>query len=133
MISSSIENRTIRKFGATAFVFFGILLSLSFCLGKIAGIVLFGVSAVFGFLLLLFPVQLKPLYFAWIKTGRFISKIFALAALSIAYYVIMTPVAFALRIFGVRLIPMKPNRNLSSYWVTREEPAQPRGRFLKRY
>jgi hypothetical protein len=53
--------------------------------------------------------------------------------LTLAYYFIITPAALLKRVFGGRPLPLKPDKNISSYWVTRKEPAQPREQFLKRF
>jgi hypothetical protein len=53
--------------------------------------------------------------------------------LTLAYFLVITPAAWLKRIFGGRPLPLKPDREASSYWVEREEAAQPRERFLKRF
>ena len=46
---------------------------------------------------------------------------------------LITPVALIKRIFSGRPLPVKPDRDALSYWVARDEPVQPKERFLKRY
>ena len=50
-----------------------------------------------------------------------------------AYYLVVTPFGLLKRLFGGRPLPLKPDRNRSSYWAERPEPAQPKERFTKRF
>ena len=49
------------------------------------------------------------------------------------YYLVITPAALIKRLMGGRPLPLKPDKQTESYWVTRAEPSQPRERFIKRY
>ena len=84
-----------------------------------------------GFILL--PVPLKPVYKTWLKITHFIGRVITTIMLTLLYYLVITPAALIKRIFGGRPLPLKPDKNVFSYWVLREEPAQPRERFLKRF
>jgi hypothetical protein len=53
--------------------------------------------------------------------------------LTIFFYFVMTPAALLKRIFGGRPLPVKPDPDAETYWVTRTEPAQPKERFPKRF
>jgi len=53
--------------------------------------------------------------------------------LVIAYYGIVTPTALIKKIFGASPLPLTPDPSVTTYWREREEPAQPKGRFIKRY
>jgi hypothetical protein len=53
--------------------------------------------------------------------------------LTLAYFLVITPSAWLKRLFGGRPLPVRPNPKVSSYWTEREEAAQPRERFLKRF
>ena len=69
----------------------------------------------------------------WLKITRFLSRIVITLILTIVYYLVLTPVALIKYLFGGRPLPVKPDKNTSSYWVARDEPEQPKERFLKRY
>ena len=133
MTSFSINSKDIRKFGGIAFIFFGCLCALGSWKQKVIPTYLFGFLSLLELGFILLPVQLKPLYKGWLKIAKFIGRTVNIAALVTAYYLIITPVALLIRMFKGALLPMKPDRNLPSYWVTRTEPAQPRERFSKRF
>jgi hypothetical protein len=67
------------------------------------------------------------------KIARLVGRIITILILTLAYYLVITPSALIKRVFGGRPLPLKPDKGVSSYWVTRTEPAQPKERFLKRY
>lgn len=94
---------------------------------------LFGGLAALGFGFTVIPSQLKPVYAAWLKVAHVISKIIAILMLTLAYYTVLTPSALLKRIFGGIPLSTKQDKNIKSYWIQREEPAQPRERFSKRY
>lgn len=79
------------------------------------------------------PRRLIPVHAAWLKIAHFIGKVVTLFMLTIAYYLVMTPTAMIKRIFGGAPLPVKPDKEASSYWVDRNESAQPRERFSKRF
>jgi hypothetical protein len=53
--------------------------------------------------------------------------------LALAYFLVITPSAWLKRLFGGRPLPVRPDPKASSYWVERDEGAQPNERFLKRF
>jgi len=130
---SSINKKEIRRFGAIVFLFFGALFVLTVWRQKIVVKYLFGFLSLFGFGLLLALVYLRPLYIGWIKVGHFIGRFASAIFFALVYYLIITPIAFVKRIVSGRPLPMYPDRNLSTYWIKRMEPVQPKERFIKKY
>jgi hypothetical protein len=133
MTVDSAEPREIRKFGLVAFFFFGCLCATGIWRDKIIITYFFGAMSVLGMGLILFPAPLKPLYAAWLKIAHIIGRIVTIVVLSLAYYLVIAPSALIKRLLGGRPLPIKPDKEASSYWVNRNESAQPKERFLKRY
>jgi len=79
------------------------------------------------------PSRLKGVYTTWLTIAHFLGTIVTALVLALAYYGVITPSALIKRLFGGRPLPVKPDKKVSSYWVARSEPAQPKERFLKRY
>jgi hypothetical protein len=130
---TSTKKKEIRKFGIIAFVFFGVLCALGIWREKAAPMYLFGFLSVLGFGFIVMPAPLRPVYDGWLKAAHWIGRVMTAVVLTLAYYLIITPTALLKRIFGGRPLPMKPDKTVSTYWVTRTEPAQPKERFIKRY
>lgn len=116
-----------------ALIFFGALFALGIWKEKPLPTYLFGGLSLLGFGFILIPLQLKPVYVAWLKIAHFISRVITALMLACAYYLVITPTALLKRLFGQTPLPVKPDKNVLSYWVDRDEPAQPRERFIKRY
>lgn len=130
---NSTEKREIRKFGAIAFVFFGSLSGLGLWMDKTLAACFFGPLAVLGLAFVLMPGPLRPVHSAWMRVAHFLGRVMTTLILALAYYIVITPAAMIKRVFGGAPISVKPDKNVSSYWVTRTEPVQPRERFIKRY
>jgi len=133
MNSNLIEKKQIRKFGLIAFIFFAILCALSIWAQKFLTIYLFGFLCLLGIGFMVAPILLRPVYTAWLRFAQLINRVITHLILILIYYLVITPAGLIKRLFGGKPLPVKPNRNLTTYWVTRSEPAQPSERFLKRY
>ena len=131
--NTDTAKKEIRKFGVIAWVFFGCLCGLGIWRNKPVPIYLFGFLSLIGLGFILLPIQLKPVYDLWLKSAHLIGKAVTVVMLTLAYYFVITPTALIKRLFGGPPLPLKPDKNASTYWVTRTEPAQPRERFIKRY
>ena len=70
-----------------------------------------------------FPVILKPLNIMWMFIGFVLSLIVSPIVLGIIYFLMFTPYAMFMKIFGRDYLRIK-NRNFSSFWRNRE-PAGP--------
>jgi len=133
MNSSSTDIKEIRKFGLIALIFFGCLCALGLWSKKPLPAYLFGFMSILGFSFILIPSRLRPVYAVWMKIAHFLGRIVTTLILTLAYYLVATPSALIKRLFGGTPISLKPDKNISTYWVVRAEPAQPRERFIKRY
>lgn len=133
MSLNSTDTKQIRKFGLIALIFFGFLCAFGVWREKFIPTYLFGFLATLGLGFLLLPYQLKPVFIGWLKIAHFIGRVITTLILTLAYYFVITPSGLIKRLFGGRPLPVKPDRNSSTYWVTRTEPVQPIDRFLKRY
>ncbi|MGD1986719.1 MAG: hypothetical protein PVH74_14940 [Desulfobacterales bacterium] len=133
MNSNSTDKKQIRKFGLIAFIFFGILCALGIWKDKLLPTYLFGFLSVLGLGFIVAPIHLKPAFYAWQRLARLIGRVITNIVLILIYYLVITPSGLIKRLFGGKPLPTKPDKNISSYWVTRPEPAQPSERFLKRY
>jgi hypothetical protein len=133
MNSNSTDKGQIRKFGAAAMLLFGVLLVPAIWREWAVLTILFTILSTTGAALLLLPGHLAPVYRGWITIAHVISQVFTVILLTLAYYLVITPAALLKRLIGGRPLPLKPDPRLTSYWVERNEPVQPRERFEKRF
>jgi hypothetical protein len=130
---NSTDNKQIRKFGLIALIFFGCLCAIGIRVAKPFPIFFFGSLSALGLGFILFPNQLRPVFFSWLKIAHYIGKITTTLVLTLAYYFVITPAALIKRIFGGTPLPIQPDKNVSSYWVTRKVAAQSKEQFSKRF
>lgn len=75
-----------------------------------------GTSVLLG---LLVPQLLTPLYKAWMVLGHMLGWINSRIILGLVFFVVVTPTALLMRLFGKNLLGLK-RRGASSYWVQRD-------------
>lgn len=133
MTSFSTSAEDIRKFGIVGFCLFGTLCSLAFWRQRPVMMALFGTLCFLCLSLIVLPVHLSFIYRGWMKVAHFISSAITTIILVVLYYTLITPFGLAKKLISGSPLPLSPDKNAPSYWVTRNEPAQQIARFLKRY
>lgn len=133
MSLNSTDTNQIRKFGLTTLIFFGCLCALGIWLEKSLPIYFFGTLSALGIGFVSLPHQLKPVFDTWLKIAHFMGRVVTTLMLTFAYYLVITPAALIKRIFGGTPLPLKPDKNVLSYWVTRKEAVQSKEQFSKRF
>lgn len=133
MNSNSTDPKEVRNFGTVALVLFGAVFALSLGLSKPAAAVFFGCLAMTGAGLIAMPSRLMGVYKTWLKIAHTIGTVITMVVLTLGFYLVISPSAILKRIFGGRPLPLKPDRNAATYWVTRDELSQPKERYVKRY
>jgi hypothetical protein len=111
-----------RSFGFVFAVVFAIFAVTPLLRGKPMRLWCFAVSGVFLIAALLVPAVLHPLNLLWTKLGHLISKVTNPIITAIMFYLLFTPVAFLLRVFGSDLLRLKRNAQESTYWIPRVPP-----------
>jgi len=130
---NSTDIKQIRKFGLIALIFFGSLCFLGIWREKLLPAYLFGALSVIGLGFVLRPIQLKPVFLAWLKIAHFIGRVITTLMLTLTYFLAVTPTALIKRLFGSTPLPVKPDKKILSYWEARTESIQPKERYSKRY
>jgi len=133
MTSSSTSQRDVRRFGLCALLFFGALCAAGLWRNRVGLIWMGGLLAWVGFLLAVLPGPLRPVYAAWTRVGRCVGVLVTMITLTCVYYLVVTPTAFVKRRVDGAPLPLRPSKDVESYWISRNESGQPRERFLKRY
>jgi len=133
-MNSNLTNpREIRRFGVIGCLFFGTLFAAAVWRDKTLLTYFFGLLALLSIGFILLPGQLKPVYLFWLKIAHFMGAKITILMLTLLFYFVITPTALLKRIFGGNPLPLKPDPDAQTYWVTRPEPAQPKERFPKRF
>ena len=64
---------------------------------------------------------LTPLNKVWFKFGIFLGKIISPVIMGIIFFLVVTPIAFLMRMLKKDLLNLKFNKN-SSYWIKKTDP-----------
>ena len=85
----------------------------------------FKVTAAIGGLLLLtgllWPISLKYVYRGWMKFAFAAAWLNTRLILSLMFYLVMTPVAALLKLFGKRPLVLHWDKQAPTYWIRREK------------
>jgi hypothetical protein len=118
-----MENTKInRKFGLVTGIAF---LLLSVCLVVVKHKITF-IPGIVGIILILIartaPDLLNSVRRIWDKIGETLGMINTALILSLMFFLIITPIAFLLRLLKKTTIEMKAQNHLISYWQPSEQP-----------
>lgn len=133
MTSFSTDLRQIRRFGLAGVVVFGLLGGLGYWRAQAVPACFFSLLTLLCMGFLIVPARFAPIYVGWMKAAHLLGRYFTAFILSLTYYLVITPFGLVMRIFGKTALPVRQDKGVSSYWVARSEPVQPKERFFKRY
>jgi len=118
-----MENKQInRKFGLVTGIAF---LLLGVCIAVVKNKITF-IPCIVGIILILTaltaPGLLNPVRKIWDKMGEILGMINTAVILSLMFFLIITPIAFLLRLLKKTTIETKAQNQLVSYWQPSEQP-----------
>ena len=79
------------------------------------------ISGIFLAFALLFPVALTLFNKMWFALGLLLGKVVSPIVLGVLFFILITPVAIGMRLFGRDALLIK-KRTVSSYWIDRDPP-----------
>ena len=116
-------SRELRKFGllvGAVFAAFGLLYLLRgkhlypWFLAPGLALLVFGVA---------FPRALKLVYIAWMSLAFVLGFIVSHVLLTVFFFLVITPIGLVARLAGKDFLRLKLDRNATSYWIPRPQPA----------
>ena len=114
-------NKELRKFGFNLGLGLNILGFIMFCRHRGYFIWFSGAGSVVLLTAILYQDILAPLKKILDFVILSISLSISIISLVIAFYLIFTPIAILLRLFGRDLLNKKINKNAPSYWIQRKK------------
>ena len=69
------------------------------------------------------PSRLSTLNRVWLKVGTVIAKVLNPVILALLFFLVVTPMAFFMRIVGKRPLRLAADRTAATYWIEREPPS----------
>jgi hypothetical protein len=98
-----------------------------------AGWTMGGLSILFFISALLFARVLHPLNVAWGYVGLLLNKIVSPIAMGAIFFIVVTPVALAMRARGRDVLQRRFDRQRRSYWMDRNPPGPKIANFPRQF
>jgi saxitoxin biosynthesis operon SxtJ-like protein len=86
-------------------------------------LLIFGAGAVLFLFGLIAPARLSLVKRLWLQLGAAMAKLVNPIILALLFIVVITPLAFVMRLSGKRPLRLAPDPTASSYWLPREPTA----------
>lgn len=116
----STDKNTLKKFGYTMAIAFGIIAALLFFRGKETYRFFCVIAAFFLAGAAFLPSPLKFFYIPWMKFAFLLGWINTRIILCIVFYLILTPIGLIMRLFRDPL-DRKIDKDALTYWVKKEK------------
>lgn len=117
-----VRSGSDRSFGIVFAVVFSLIALYPLLHGGSVRLWALTIAAVFAALAFVWPAVLAPLNRLWFRFGLLLHKIVNPLILGLMFFVIITPVAAIVRLFGGKLLSLGYDRSLPSYWHKRSPP-----------
>jgi hypothetical protein len=119
----SVKLPSDRSFGLTFVVVFALLAGWQAWRGRGTVAITFGsLSGLMLAFALLRPSLLHPLNRAWMKFGALLHHIVSPLVMGAIYFLVFTPVGWAMRRAGRDVLRRKLDSKAQSYWIERDPP-----------
>ena len=123
----------LRKFGITMGIVLILFGGLFLWRDKDYYIYLFIIAAAFIIPGLAIPFVLKPIHKVWMTISIILGWIMTRVILSILFYLVVTPTRCLARLFGKQFLDLKIDKNVSSYWISKEEQKLNKADYEKQF
>lgn len=138
MIVEEIKNiksgkSDLRQFGITMGIVLILFGGLFLWRDKDYYIYLFIIAAAFIIPGLVLPIVLKPVHKVWMTISIILGWIMTRVILSILFYLVVTLTRGLARLFGKQFLDLKIDKNVSSYWISKEEQKLNKSDYEKQF
>jgi hypothetical protein len=79
-----------------------------------------GIALAFGLAAVVGPQILHPLNRVWLALGRLLHRVVSPLLMGAIFFVVVTPIAWIMRMRGKDVLSLARHSDLASYWITRE-------------
>ena len=121
--------KELRKFGLVMTVPLALIGGYLWWKGRGAYPYVLGAATFFLLSGLLVPQLLRPIEKVWMKFAEIMGAIMTRVILSVAFYLMITPLGLVLRLMGKDLLHLRFEKDCESYWI----PAEPDGPATRPY
>ena len=125
------SRKMLRQFAAAFFVIFLVLgaWKVWFTSQLLLGLALVGLAMLVGLAGLVRPALLRRIFVAWMVVAFPIGWLISQIILAVLYFLVLTPVAWMLRLRRRDGLGRRPTPDRASYWEPKHSPLDPRSYF----
>lgn len=116
-VATSAPRRRLRRFGLTMAAATAVIGAVIRWKGHAGWIYPVGAAVGFGAASLFAPSALRPVERAWMKLAEILGAVMTFILLTLTFFLVITPLGVALRIFRKDLLGVKVERTAASYWI----------------
>jgi len=129
------SSKEIRKFGLVIAIALGVIGSFVYVKFGNFNVVgwLWGIGLLFLILGFILPSVLRPVYRIWMLLAYFIGGIVSRVILTVLFYVVLTPTALVLRLFGKDVLDQRFEKDRESYWIKKDLSGHTKDQYRKMY
>ncbi len=116
------SKKALRRYGFVMAGAFGVISALLWWRSSAGAPYVLGVASFFGILAIVAPTLLGPVEKLWMAFAEKLSIVMTTLILTVAYYLVITPIGLLLRVMGKDLLKIKKSQ-APSFW----QPVEPDG------
>jgi hypothetical protein len=79
------------------------------------------------------PAIMKPIYRIWMIFALILGWVMTRIILTLVYYLVLTPIGLAGRVFGEQFLHLKRSKESATYWVRKEGPAREKSDYERQF
>ncbi len=111
-----------RSFGVVFAIVFAIIGLLPLIGGDMPRWWALAVAALFMIVVGAAPTLLSPLNWLWTRFGLLLHRIVNPVVMALLFYLVVTPIALTMRLFGKRPLQLEAEPEAPTYWISSDPP-----------
>jgi len=116
MNSTKDRKKAVREFGMVMAVVALLVAARLLWLVNSASLIALAIALFFLVGAWFLPSMIAPLEVWWMKLAEVLSKIMTVVLMTLLFFLVITPIGLALKIFKKKLLDLQPDPKLDSYW-----------------
>ncbi|HCY77423.1 MAG: hypothetical protein IH620_00380 [Ignavibacterium sp.] len=118
------SENAVKKTGLTVGIVLILLSLLLWYLGKTSSIYFSAIGGLFVIIAVVFPSLLRPFHRLWMMLALLMGFVMSRVILTLLFYIVLTPIGFIAKLVGKKFMPLRFDKNASTYWEKRESTAK---------
>lgn len=118
----AVKGSSNRSFGIVFCVVFAVIGLFPLISGAVPRWWALAIAGLFLIAALAVPQLLAPLNWLWTRFGLLLHRIVNPLVMALLFFLVVTPIALMMRLFGKRPLHLNTDPDAASYWILRDPP-----------